>query len=164
MSARDSTRRITAELFFACIAGFFISYYAYTVENAKEKDENYEALCDINEAISCTKAFQSEYGKGFGLIPPSSPLYYQNPIYGLIFYTLLSMICLFDNFTSSITVISMGVASNIASIYLAYILYLLKTICLVCVTTYIVNILITVLAIKKHKSLFSKDLHKKKIK
>ena len=35
---------------------------------AKKADENYVALCDIHETVSCSKVFTSNYGKGFGLV------------------------------------------------------------------------------------------------
>lgn len=41
--------------------GLALSYYSYVVETAKEQDENYEAMCDISERVSCTKAFMSEW-------------------------------------------------------------------------------------------------------
>ncbi|XP_039300525.1 LOW QUALITY PROTEIN: vitamin K epoxide reductase complex subunit 1-like protein 1 [Nilaparvata lugens] len=47
--------------------GFLLSVYAYNVEVKLEEDTNYVAMCDFSEHMSCTKAFSSEYGKGFGL-------------------------------------------------------------------------------------------------
>lgn len=41
--------------------GVILSIYAYYVEIQSEKDSNYEALCDINEHISCTKVFSSKW-------------------------------------------------------------------------------------------------------
>lgn len=40
--------------------GVILSIYAYYVEIQSEKDSNYEALCDINEHISCTNVFSSK--------------------------------------------------------------------------------------------------------
>jgi Vitamin K epoxide reductase family. len=42
-----------------CLIGFALSYYAYVVETHKEHDESYEAMCDISEHMSCSKAFTS---------------------------------------------------------------------------------------------------------
>ena len=53
---------------FLCLCGAGLAGYAYYVEMESEKNPEYEALCDINEEISCTKVFNSEYGKGFGVI------------------------------------------------------------------------------------------------
>jgi len=43
--------------------GIALCIYTYVVENRKEEDSSYEAMCDINEHISCTKVFTSEYNK-----------------------------------------------------------------------------------------------------
>ena len=44
--------------------GLGISGYSYYVSMKSKDDENYVALCDIDESISCTKVFNSTYGKG----------------------------------------------------------------------------------------------------
>lgn len=41
--------------------GIILSIYAYYVETQSELDSNYEAMCDINEHISCTKVFSSKW-------------------------------------------------------------------------------------------------------
>ncbi|RZF36366.1 hypothetical protein LSTR_LSTR010407 [Laodelphax striatellus] len=81
--------------FFATI-GFLLSYYAYNVEVSFEEDSNYVAMCDISEHMSCTKAFSSEYGKGFGLtrliVGEDSPLNQPNGVLGLIFYSIFGLL------------------------------------------------------------------------
>lgn len=52
--------KLNTGLVTSCVVGLALSYYAYVVETAKEQDDNYEALCDISERISCTKAFMSK--------------------------------------------------------------------------------------------------------
>ena len=42
-----------------CIAAIVLSGYALYVEIAKEKDENFEALCDISPQISCSTVLTS---------------------------------------------------------------------------------------------------------
>ena len=49
------------------MVGLIISGYSYYVHIAKKADENYVALCDIDETISCSKVFTSKYGKGSNL-------------------------------------------------------------------------------------------------
>ena len=49
------------------MVGLIISGYSYYVHMAKKADENYVALCDIDETISCSKVFTSKYGKGSNL-------------------------------------------------------------------------------------------------
>lgn len=57
---KKSIRKLNAKIITTCIIGFALSYYAHYVELAKEEDDLYEAVCDINEHISCTKAFSSK--------------------------------------------------------------------------------------------------------
>lgn len=56
-SATKCLRVITALL---CSFGIILSLYAYHVETSKERDENYTAMCDISEHMSCTAAFSSK--------------------------------------------------------------------------------------------------------
>jgi vitamin-K-epoxide reductase (warfarin-sensitive) len=42
-----------------CFFGMGLSYYAYVVETTKEHDEDYVAMCDFSEHMSCSKAFMS---------------------------------------------------------------------------------------------------------
>lgn len=44
---------------FMCLIGLGLSIYAYLVELALEQNENYVAMCDISERMSCSKAFKS---------------------------------------------------------------------------------------------------------
>jgi vitamin-K-epoxide reductase (warfarin-sensitive) len=43
-----------------CVIALGLSFYALIVEFKKEHDDSYEAMCDISENMSCTKAFMSE--------------------------------------------------------------------------------------------------------
>lgn len=44
-----------------CCAALAISSYALYVELAKEKDEHFEALCDISPQISCSTVLTSKW-------------------------------------------------------------------------------------------------------
>ncbi|XP_076632537.1 vitamin-K epoxide reductase [Colletes latitarsis] len=153
-TTKRSLWKIDAGITSACVLGIAASYYAYAVETAKEEDDSYEAMCDISEHISCTKAFSSEYGKGFGIIPESSLLYVPNSIYGLVFYTLVAILSTINKYPISAVVVTLGILSNIATFYLAYLLYVLNNICVICVSTYILNAIILILAVKKHRKLY----------
>merc|ERR1712062_617739 len=78
------------------VSGIGLSSYAYYVEVAKEADEKYVALCDINEDISCSRVFSSKYGKGFGLVGPflgqDHVLNQPNALYGIGFYSILTLL------------------------------------------------------------------------
>ncbi len=113
------------------IIGFTLSAYAAYVERKSSKNSGYKAACDINDRISCSKAFTSKYGKTLGI---------SNAVGGIIFYPLILTLSLL-NLMDFIFYLSM--VSVIASIYLYYIMHFkVKTLCIVCVTIYIVNILI----------------------
>ena len=63
----------------------------------KIADENYVALCDIDETVSYSKVFTSKYGKGFGLVEllngdENHPLNQPNSLYGIIFYALFGLL------------------------------------------------------------------------
>lgn len=54
----------SSSIFAISLLAIGLSVYTVYVESRAEEDKNYEALCDINPKISCTKVFTSEYGKG----------------------------------------------------------------------------------------------------
>ena len=115
------------------VIGFLLSLYAFYVEKKFEANNKYHAACDINDRVSCTKAFKSKYGHTFGI---------SNSIFGMIFYVIV-FVLLFMNFTNIVFYLS--TLSLLGSIYLAYILYFkVKSFCLVCNAIYIVNILLFV--------------------
>ncbi|XP_076765632.1 vitamin-K epoxide reductase [Xylocopa sonorina] len=161
-AAIESVRKLNFKITITCIVGFVLSYYAFRVEVAKENDDSYEAMCDISEHVSCTKAFSSEYGKGFGIIPETSPLNMPNPVYGLLFYALVALMSTSNRYILSIQVVILAVCANILTIYLASILYIQKNICIVCVSTYITNAVLLTLVVKKHRRLFKNGTNKKK--
>ncbi|XP_012260842.2 vitamin K epoxide reductase complex subunit 1 [Athalia rosae] len=145
----NSVQKANASIISSCIVGLVLSYYAYIVETSKELDHSYEAMCDISEHISCTKAFMSEYGKGFGLIPKTSIFYMPNSVYGLVFYSCMAVMSVSNTYFATIVLIIFGILSNLGSIYLGYILYMLKDICVLCIGTYLVNCVNLILAIRK---------------
>ncbi|CAG0921642.1 unnamed protein product [Notodromas monacha] len=79
-----------------CFAGALVSSYGLYTELRKEADPDYAPLCDLHEYISCSKAFDSKFGKGFGIVGPllgeDSSLNQYNSLYGIISYSLLFVI------------------------------------------------------------------------
>lgn len=55
-----SIEQYSAIIAIACIFGCALSVYTYYLTGTLEEDDEYEALCDISEHISCTKVLQSE--------------------------------------------------------------------------------------------------------
>jgi vitamin-K-epoxide reductase (warfarin-sensitive) len=137
-----STPLLNYSITFFCLIGLGLSIYAYVVELQVENDSKYVAMCDISEHMSCTKAFRSPYGKGLGLISKDSIFNKPNSLLGILFYSLTATLA--QSSSPFITRFSYwGIfLANFISLYFAYILYFkLYTFCVVCVSTYIINIL-----------------------
>lgn len=129
--------------------GVLASLYAMYVERQGSTNKEYVALCDINNSMSCSRVLKSEYAKlgrfMFGL-RADHPLNVPNTYFGLVFYIGVMMYSIypfmFFPFSSHLlffaSVLSIG-----ASCVLAYILaFVLRDVCLVCMTTYVINALI----------------------
>jgi vitamin-K-epoxide reductase (warfarin-sensitive) len=86
-----------------CLLGLCLSAYALYVETLKHGDSSYTPLCDVSESISCSRAFLSKYGKGFGLIGSllgeDSILNLPNAVFGIIFYPSVSLIGMLQYYT-----------------------------------------------------------------
>ena len=50
------------------LVGLGLNAYAFYVEQRMATEEGYRPMCDVDENISCSKPFNSEYGRGFGLV------------------------------------------------------------------------------------------------
>lgn len=132
-----------------CILGVLVSVYAYVVETRSEEDPKYAPMCDLSPHVSCTKAFNSSYGKGLGLLQrfvgKDSVLVQANSVYGVVFYVTVLICGAFDGRYWDRLHLALCILSNITSVYLAYILYfILYDLCVVCVTTYVCNALLLV--------------------
>ncbi|KAI5939973.1 vitamin K epoxide reductase complex subunit 1 isoform X1 [Manis javanica] len=134
-----------------CLAGLVLSLYALHVKAARTQDKDYRALCDLGTAISCSRVFSSSWGQGFGLVEhmlgQDSVLNQSNSIFGCIFYTLQLLLgCLRSRWASLLLVLS-SLVSLAGSVYLAWVLFfVLYDFCIVCITTYAINIGLMVLS------------------
>ncbi|XP_008822027.1 vitamin K epoxide reductase complex subunit 1 isoform X1 [Nannospalax galili] len=137
-----------------CLAGFALSLYAVHVEAVRSRDKDYRALCDVGTAISCSRVFSSRWGRGFGLIEPvlgmDSIFNQSNSIFGCMFYTLQLLLgCLRGRWASILLVLS-SLMSLAGSVYLAWILFfVLYDFCIVCITTYAINVGLTWLSFQE---------------
>ncbi|KAK7020295.1 Vitamin K epoxide reductase complex subunit 1-like protein 1 [Halocaridina rubra] len=150
-----------------CVIGVALSIYALYVEISKESDQNYRAMCDISESISCSRVFTSRYGRGFGIIGSilgeDHPLNQPNSIPGIIFYSIVLILGENTSLTAAKIQKSLLFISNFMSLYLAYLLYyVLHDFCVVCVSTYVVNFLLTVCAFWRVSTLQAKYSDSKK--
>lgn len=118
------------------LIGLALSLYAYHLEQKLKTDEQFKAACDINDRISCTRPLLSPYSNFF---------YYSNSFLGIVYYSTLAVLAFCGLHT---LVLVMAIAGIIATCILAYLLYFeIKSICLVCTSLYIVNILILLCAL-----------------
>jgi uncharacterized membrane protein len=115
------------------IIGLVISIYGITVERKLQQDVQYKAVCDISDAISCTRPFLSPYGKMLGI----------SNIWASALYYCVILIVTLLNFNTIVFIIACaGVA---VSVVFAYILYFkVRSLCLICTSLYLINIALVV--------------------
>jgi vitamin-K-epoxide reductase (warfarin-sensitive) len=111
--------------------GFVLSLYSFYVERKLIVSSNYHPICDINDKVSCSKAFTSRYGKLGGL---------SNSVYGVLFYLIIFFLVYVGNFE---LLFYLSLLGFLGSLVLAYLLYFkLEDFCLVCSSIYLVNFLL----------------------
>mmetsp|Transcript_34965 Transcript_34965/g.64281 ORF Transcript_34965/g.64281 Transcript_34965/m.64281 type:complete len:177 (-) Transcript_34965:325-855(-) len=153
---------------FLCIIGIVLSAYSIYVEHKVHQHDQYDgpdggeefqALCDIELiGASCSAVFSLPEGKMmsyFGIVPEGHALDVPNGVLGMLFYTY-SYIRYFNKkrsptaiavlFTPSINAIicTLAIAS---SVFLARKLFILRELCVVCVSTHIINTTLMIRAI-----------------
>lgn len=130
-----------------CIVGIILSGYALYVEHKLHQDEDFVALCDLADNVSCSNVFRSSYGRGFGLfrfvISEDHPLNLPNSVFGIAFYALECILLQIRGSahvpTEKINVCLSAVAS-LGSVYLIYVLmFILEDYCLLCFSAHIIN-------------------------
>jgi len=123
-----------------CLLGVVCSYYAMKIENAMPRTKQ---MCDINESIGCTIVLTSKYAhlmRLFFNLEKGSIFDKSNAFYGLCFYTALFIVYWIPLPYHGLIFFLMTLPSIAASCGLAWILYkYLQMLCLICVTTYIIN-------------------------
>lgn len=119
------------------IVGFCISFYTYLLEKKVKENPTFKPVCDLSDRISCTKPMFSPYANLF---------YFSNAFVGMMFYVFVAILALFHAHTL-LFVATLG--GCLVSLVFAYLLYFkIKTLCLLCTSMYIINILLLVLSYK----------------
>ncbi|KAJ3607379.1 hypothetical protein NHX12_024430 [Muraenolepis orangiensis] len=144
--------------FFLCTLGLVLSVYALHVELSKERNPDYRAMCDLGESVSCSKVFTSRWGRGFGLVQflvaEDHVLNQPNSILGIIFYTLQLGLGLSASPRAALSLVLSSWVSIVGSLYLASILFfVLEDLCLVCVSTYVVNLALLLVNLRRRRGL-----------
>ncbi|XP_058679043.1 vitamin K epoxide reductase complex subunit 1-like [Ammospiza caudacuta] len=145
-----------------CAAGAALSVYALHVEHQAAKDPSYRAACDLGPSVSCTRVFSSRWGRGLGLLEllvgRDSALNVPNGAIGLLFYLLQGMLGQVPGGgrAAALALVGTSVASALASLWLgAVLLFGLRDLCVVCLSTYGVNLALLALNLqrwKRHKT------------
>ncbi|CAJ0942899.1 unnamed protein product, partial [Mesorhabditis belari] len=147
-------------------AGLVVSIYGLYVEISSEANPNYRAACDLSALISCTKALNSEYGRGFGLIGKvfgdDSILNQKNAVYGTVGFSVLGVLQLSQSDFSTIISLLAAILMNISTVYLFIVQLHLKTICLVCYSIYTVNFLFLIVTLKRNDAIYKMKNQKQK--
>ncbi|CAL8380242.1 unnamed protein product [Gadus morhua 'NCC'] len=143
---------------FLCVFGILLSVYALHVELSKESNPDYRAMCDLGESVSCSKVFTSRWGRGFGLVQflvaEDHFLNQPNSILGIIFYTLQLSLGLSVSPRAAMLLVLSSWVSLAGSLYLASILlFVLEDLCLVCISTYVVNLVLMLVNLKRRSGL-----------
>ena len=118
------------------IIGIFLSVYAFYLEKKIKEDPNYQAHCDINDRISCSRPIKSGY---------TSLFFIPNYAVGILFYLFIIVLAVLKMHGILLLTALAGFA---ATCFFAYILFFkIRSLCIICISTYIVNILILILAL-----------------
>ncbi|VDN22370.1 unnamed protein product [Gongylonema pulchrum] len=120
----------------ASLVGLALSLYALHVERELESDASYRPMCDIASYVSCSKAFRSSFARGLGVAP--AVLGPDHPLTQARWATNLS--------------VALSIFMNILSVYLFGVLVYLQTVCVVCVSIYIVNAVLLYFSFRKLRS------------
>lgn len=111
-------------------------------------------MCDLSNSISCSKVFTSRWGRGFGLLGSifgnDNVMNQPNSVYGIVFYIFQLLLGMTVSAMAALILMTTSILSVVGSIYLGYILYfVLKDFCIICITTYALNLILFILNYKR---------------
>ncbi len=122
-------------VFLVAVCGAVLSGYYFYVEQQVAKNPNYKPACDINDQTSCTATMKSPYARVF---------YIQNSLLGIAYYTLIMMLSVT---VCPIMIRYLAFTGVVATLILGYVLYTrVKVACPICISLYIVNFLLFIVA------------------
>jgi vitamin-K-epoxide reductase (warfarin-sensitive) len=140
------------------LMGIALSLYSMHVEIEKARyGDAYKPACDLTEEIKCSKALAGEHThilvETFGISRQHGPLYQSNATLGLAFFLAVFLISLppFNRLPlHSFAIFISGILSLGAALFFGYYLFfVLRDMCPVCLATYVVNILLFIVATKQ---------------
>ena len=144
------------------LLGIAVSCYALYVEHMSSKatsmGREYEALCDIAAAFSCTEVFKSSYGhilSHWGVVPKGHALDLSLAVTGVILYTAYFVAACLWNVMPFRKPLFLAVATAGAcfSCYLLYVLkFVLGDFCIVCTGFHTVNFCMLAVAVLEFRA------------
>ncbi len=141
--------------------GYILTIYALYVEYKAYHSDDYEALCDISEEVSCSKILTSEYAKTLsyiGLVPKDSILDLPNAVYGVFFYSAYSCaLCIRGTYevVGELIVLVMSVFAMAACVGLSYMsAVIVRGKCAICYLSYVCNFGLLVCASLERSSVY----------
>jgi len=164
----------------AAVIGLFVASYALYIEYSHEYSKKHQLMeptyfCDhLVSWASCSAAITGPYGKmlsKWGIVEKGSTFDIPNAVIGFIFYVLALIpwhtITLFGINGLDIFIMA-STCSLMFSLYLAYVLkFIIHEFCIICVSSYTINIVIFIMAVRlwsseTQKNQKIKDSNKKK--
>lgn len=119
------------------IIGFCISLYTYLLEKKVKENPDFKPACDLSDRVSCTKPMFSPYANLF---------YFSNAFVGMLYYVLVVILALLHLHT---LLVIATIGGCIVSCILGYLLYFkIKSLCILCTSMYIINLILLALALK----------------
>ena len=116
-------------VFIIAIIGLCLSVYGFFIEYKLDENPDYKPVCDLSDRVSCSKTFLSPYSK---LLKVS------NVFLGILFYSAMMLFAWLEYTT---LIWYSALAAALTSVLFAYILFFkVRTICLLCISIYLVNI------------------------
>ena len=118
------------------LIGLAISVYMYFIEQNLKQTPDYKPVCDINDRISCTKSMKSVYNNIFLI---------SNPIACMLYYVVIAILALLH-----FPMVLLGAAIGgvvITGIFAYFLFFKIVSLCVLCVSMYIINGIILYLSI-----------------
>ncbi len=130
--------------------GCLVSLYAIYIEYNMKYNQDFVPACDFGSFASCSKVLGSSYAhilSHFGVVAKNSTFDLSNATFGLFFY----LISILHGKFSPFMYLFFALGALGSSFYLAYILrVVLQDVCVVCISSYVVNFVLFLLATRRY--------------
>ena len=167
--ARDFASQVALVRLFALL-GVCVAGYALYIEYTHQMNPGVELqfFCDkLFSWASCSKAITGPYGKVlslWGIVAHGSTFDIPNSLIGATYYVLALVLPWQSSGALAAFFLVAGVGSLAFSCYLAYVLkFVLREFCIICVSSYVINMLIFVFAARARNTMLRASDHEKRV-